>query len=175
MTGRALSLQCYSHLGITSFCLLLWIIIFQWLFPGMWSALGRKRLFTVYFSLRTPITLYNNYITKDTVLYLFIHLFLLCSPQPVKEDIATPLPSEKTPTSVNQTPIETNEFPQLPEGLEKKPLVLKFSTMLDGIAIGAALLPSLRAEYKMGRMRSHGMTGSSHIRTRSRSVHWSRG
>ncbi|XP_053786564.1 bridge-like lipid transfer protein family member 1 isoform X4 [Desmodus rotundus] len=81
-------------------------------------------------------------------------------PQPVKEDIATPLPSEKTPTSVNQTPIETNEFPQLPEGLEKKPLVLKFSTMLDGIAIGAALLPSLRAEYKMGRMRSHGMTGA---------------
>ncbi|XP_054419437.1 bridge-like lipid transfer protein family member 1 isoform X3 [Pteronotus mesoamericanus] len=82
------------------------------------------------------------------------------APQPVKEDIATPLPSEKTPTSVNQTPIETNEFPQLPEGLEKKPLVLKFSTMLDGIAIGAALLPSLRAEYKMGRMRSHGMTGA---------------
>ncbi|KAF6094481.1 KIAA1109 [Phyllostomus discolor] len=81
-------------------------------------------------------------------------------PQPVKEDIATPLPSEKTPTSVNQTPIETNEFPQLPEGLEKKPLVLKFSTMLDGIAIGAALLPSLRAEYKTGRMRSHGMTGA---------------
>ncbi|TKC49630.1 hypothetical protein EI555_007878, partial [Monodon monoceros] len=75
-------------------------------------------------------------------------------PQPVKEDIATPLPSEKTPTSVNQTPIETNEFPQLPEGLEKKPIVLKFSTMLDGIAIGAALLPSLKAEYKMGRMRS---------------------
>ncbi|XP_036914479.1 transmembrane protein KIAA1109 homolog isoform X1 [Sturnira hondurensis] len=81
-------------------------------------------------------------------------------PQPVKEDIATPLPSEKTPTSVNQTPIETNEFPQLPEGLEKKPLVLKFSTMLDGVALGAALLPSLRAEYKTGRMRSHGMTGA---------------
>lgn len=43
-----------------------------------------------------------------------------------------PLPSEKTPTSVNQTPVETNEFPQLPEGLEKKPIVLKFSAMLDG-------------------------------------------
>nr|XP_045737699.1 bridge-like lipid transfer protein family member 1 [Mirounga angustirostris] len=82
------------------------------------------------------------------------------APQPMKEDIATPLPSEKTPTSVNQTPIETNEFPQLPEGLEKKPIVLKFSAMLDGIAIGAALLPSLKAEYKMGRMRSHGMTGA---------------
>ncbi|MBZ3874504.1 hypothetical protein SUZIE_128270 [Sciurus carolinensis] len=81
-------------------------------------------------------------------------------PQPMKEDIATPLPSEKTPTSVNQTPVETNEFPQLPEGLEKKPIVLKFSAMLDGIAIGAALLPSLKAEYKMGRMRSHGMTGA---------------
>ncbi|XP_028932278.1 transmembrane protein KIAA1109 homolog isoform X4 [Ornithorhynchus anatinus] len=82
------------------------------------------------------------------------------APQSVKEDIATPLPSEKTPTSINQTPIETNEFPQLPEGLEKKPIVLKFSAMLDGIAIGAALLPSLKAEYKMGRMRSHGMTGA---------------
>lgn len=85
---------------------------------------------------------------------------MLCSPQPAKEDIATPLPSEKTPTSVNQTPVETNEFPQLPEGLEKKPMVLKFSAMLDGVAIGAALLPSLKAEYKMGRMRSHGMTGN---------------
>ncbi|XP_058048404.1 bridge-like lipid transfer protein family member 1 isoform X8 [Ahaetulla prasina] len=80
--------------------------------------------------------------------------------QPPKEDIATPLPAEKTPTSVNQTPVETNEFPQLPEGLEKKPIVLKFSAMIDGIAIGAALLPSLKAEYKMGRMRSHGMTGA---------------
>ncbi|XP_071975455.1 bridge-like lipid transfer protein family member 1 isoform X3 [Engystomops pustulosus] len=79
---------------------------------------------------------------------------------PAKEDVATPLLSEKTPTSVNQTPIETNVFPQLPEGLEKKPIVLKFSAMLDGIAIGAALLPSLKAEYKMGRMRSHGMTGA---------------
>ncbi|XP_053559592.1 bridge-like lipid transfer protein family member 1 isoform X3 [Bombina bombina] len=79
---------------------------------------------------------------------------------PPREDIATPLLSEKTPTSVNQTPVETNEFPQLPEGLEKKPIVLKFSAVLDGIAIGAALLPSLKAEYKMGRMRSHGMTGA---------------
>ncbi|MEE6461639.1 hypothetical protein FKM82_001355 [Ascaphus truei] len=79
---------------------------------------------------------------------------------PTREDIATPLLSEKTPTSANQIPIETNEFPQLPEGLEKKPIVLKFSAMLDGIAIGAALLPSLKAEYKMGRMKSHGMTGA---------------
>ncbi|KAM9329723.1 bridge-like lipid transfer protein family member 1 [Gastrophryne carolinensis] len=79
---------------------------------------------------------------------------------PPKEDVATPLLSERTPSSVNQTPVETNVFPQLPEGLEKKPVVLKFSAMLDGIAIGAALLPSLKAEYKMGRMRSHGMTGA---------------
>lgn len=55
--------------------------------------------------------------------------------------------------------MEANEFPQLPEGLEKKPIVLKFSAMMDGITIGAALLPSLKAEYKMGRMKSHGMTG----------------
>lgn len=92
-------------------------------------------------------------------MWLFF-LFCVNSPQPAKEDVTTPLPAEKTPTSVNQTPVETNEFPQLPEGLEKKPIVLKFSAMIDGIAIGAALLPSLKAEYKMGRMRSHGMTGN---------------
>lgn len=33
--------------------------------------------------------------------------------------------------------------------------------MMDGITIGAALLPSLKAEYKMGQMKSHGMTGES--------------
>ncbi|XP_052469362.1 transmembrane protein KIAA1109 homolog isoform X6 [Carassius gibelio] len=78
-------------------------------------------------------------------------------PPPSREDTPTPQPSE---VSVNQTPVEANEFPQLPEGLEKKPIVLKFSAMLDGITIGAALLPSLKAEYKMGRMKSHGMTGA---------------
>lgn len=60
--------------------------------------------------------------------------------------------------------MEANEFPQLPEGLEKKPIVLKFSAMMDGITIGAALLPSLKAEYKMGQMKSHGMTGESTTR-----------
>lgn len=94
----------------------------------------------------------------------FLISLLVNRPQPTKEDVATPLPSEKTPTSINQTPVETNEFPQLPEGLEKKPIVLKFSAMIDGIAIGAALLPSLKAEYKMGRMRSHGMTGNSSLK-----------
>uniref|UniRef100_A0A8C1DHH6 KIAA1109 n=1 Tax=Cyprinus carpio carpio TaxID=630221 RepID=A0A8C1DHH6_CYPCA len=78
-------------------------------------------------------------------------------PPPNREDTPTPQPSE---VSVNQTPVEAIEFPQLPEGLEKKPVVLKFSAMLDGITIGAALLPSLKAEYKMGRMKSHGMTGA---------------
>ncbi|XP_041130046.1 transmembrane protein KIAA1109-like isoform X4 [Polyodon spathula] len=81
-------------------------------------------------------------------------------PQPPREDVSTPHSSEKTTSSVNQTPVEATEFPQLPEGLEKKPVVLKFSVMLDGITIGAALLPSLKAEYKMGRMKSHGMTGA---------------
>ncbi|XP_073775870.1 bridge-like lipid transfer protein family member 1 isoform X48 [Danio rerio] len=79
------------------------------------------------------------------------------TPPPNREDTPTPQPSE---VSINQTPVEANEFPQLPEGLEKKPIVLKFSAMLDGITIGAALLPSLKAEYKMGRMKSHGMTGA---------------
>uniref|UniRef100_UPI00398F7960 bridge-like lipid transfer protein family member 1 n=1 Tax=Pristiophorus japonicus TaxID=55135 RepID=UPI00398F7960 len=79
---------------------------------------------------------------------------------PSKEDVSTPQLPEKPVSSVNHTPVETNEFPQLPEGLEKKPIVLKFSALLDGITIGAALLPSLKAEYKMGRMKSHGMTGA---------------
>uniref|UniRef100_A0A3Q3M6J8 KIAA1109 n=1 Tax=Mastacembelus armatus TaxID=205130 RepID=A0A3Q3M6J8_9TELE len=78
---------------------------------------------------------------------------------PNREDTPTPQPSDKA-SSINQTPVEANEFPQLPEGLEKKPIVLKFSAMMDGITIGAALLPSLKAEYKMGRMKSHGMTGA---------------
>ncbi|XP_029683365.1 bridge-like lipid transfer protein family member 1 isoform X11 [Takifugu rubripes] len=78
---------------------------------------------------------------------------------PNREDTPTPQPPDKAP-SINQTPIEANEFPQLPEGLEKKPIVLKFSAVMDGITIGAALLPSLKAEYKMGRMKSHGMTGA---------------
>ncbi|XP_056152226.1 bridge-like lipid transfer protein family member 1 [Lampris incognitus] len=76
-----------------------------------------------------------------------------------RDNTPTPQPSDKA-SSTNQTPVEANEFPQLPEGLEKKPIVLKFSAMMDGITIGAALLPSLKAEYKMGRMKSHGMTGA---------------
>lgn len=83
-----------------------------------------------------------------------------CRQPPNREDTPTPQPSEKA-SSINQTPVEANEFPQLPEGLEKKPIVLKFSAVMDGITIGAALLPSLKAEYKMGRMKSHGMTGES--------------
>lgn len=85
------------------------------------------------------------------------HAFYFSQP-PNREDTPTPQPSDKA-SSINQTPVEANEFPQLPEGLEKKPIVLKFSAMMDGITIGAALLPSLKAEYKMGRMKSHGMTG----------------
>uniref|UniRef100_A0A3Q1GWN0 Bridge-like lipid transfer protein family member 1 n=1 Tax=Acanthochromis polyacanthus TaxID=80966 RepID=A0A3Q1GWN0_9TELE len=81
----------------------------------------------------------------------------MCPPN--REDTPTPQPSDKA-SSINQTPVEANEFPQLPEGLEKKPIVLKFSAMMDGITIGAALLPSLKAEYKMGRVKSHGMTGA---------------
>ncbi|XP_030626570.1 bridge-like lipid transfer protein family member 1 [Chanos chanos] len=80
-------------------------------------------------------------------------------PPPNREETPTPQNSEKT-SSNNPTQVDMNEFPQLPEGLEKKPIVLKFSAMLDGITIGAALLPSLKAEYKMDRMKSHGMTGA---------------
>ncbi|XP_048858560.1 transmembrane protein KIAA1109 homolog isoform X2 [Brienomyrus brachyistius] len=81
-------------------------------------------------------------------------------PSPSREDTSTPQASEKTSSSASQTPVEATEFPQLPEGLEKKPIVLKFSATLDGLSIGAALLPSLKAEYKMGPMKSHGMTGA---------------
>ncbi|MFT7806383.1 uncharacterized protein KIAA1109 homolog isoform X8 [Arapaima gigas] len=82
------------------------------------------------------------------------------APPPNREDTPTPLASDKASSSISQTPAEATQFPQLPEGLEKKPIVLKFSATLDGIAIGAALLPSLKAEYKMGCMKSHGMTGA---------------
>lgn len=94
------------------------------------------------------------------MLLLIRSLICYYSPPPNREDTPTPQPSDKA-SSINQTPVEANEYPQLPEGLEKKPIVLKFSAMLDGITIGAALLPSLKAEYKMGRMKSHGMTGMS--------------
>ncbi|CAB1331023.1 unnamed protein product, partial [Coregonus sp. 'balchen'] len=40
---------------------------------------------------------------------------------PNREDTPTPQPSDKA-SSINQTPVEANEFPQLPEGLEKKPI-----------------------------------------------------
>lgn len=91
---------------------------------------------------------------------MHVGLHCPCSQAPNREDTPTPQPSDKA-SSINQTPVEANEFPQLPEGLEKKPIVLKFSAVMDGITIGAALLPSLKAEYKMGRMKSHGMTGES--------------
>lgn len=92
------------------------------------------------------------------ILFLNVILYFSHSHPPNREDTPTPQPSDKA-SSINQTPVEANEFPQLPEGLEKKPIVLKFSAVMDGITIGAALLPSLKAEYKMGRMKSHGMTG----------------
>lgn len=98
---------------------------------------------------------------KECIFNFFFSLS--CSQPPNREDTPTPQPSDKA-SSINQTPVEANEFPQLPEGLEKKPIVLKFSAMMDGITIGAALLPSLKAEYKMGRMKSHGMTGVSEMR-----------
>lgn len=92
------------------------------------------------------------------ILFLNVILYFSRSHPPNREETPTPQPSDKA-SSINQTPVEANEFPQLPEGLEKKPIVLKFSAVMDGITIGAALLPSLKAEYKMGRMKSHGMTG----------------
>lgn len=90
--------------------------------------------------------------------FAFEFFYVFQSQPPNRDDTPTPQPSDKA-SSINQTPVEATEFPQLPEGLEKKPIVLKFSAMMDGISIGAALLPSLKAEYKMGPMKSHGMTG----------------
>lgn len=98
-------------------------------------------------------------VESHAILTSWVIVFMFFNSQPPnREDTPTPQPSDKA-SSINQTPVEANEFPQLPEGLEKKPIVLKFSAMMDGITIGAALLPSLKAEYKMGRMKSHGMTG----------------
>lgn len=104
------------------------------------------------------ITIPHLHSLECIILCMNVILYFSCSHPPNREDTPTPQPSDKA-SSINQTPVEANEFPQLPEGLEKKPIVLKFSAVMDGITIGAALLPSLKAEYKMGRMKSHGMTG----------------
>ena len=107
---------------------------------------------------RLPITIPHIHSLGCIILFMNVILYFSCSHPPNREDTPTPQPSDKA-SSINQTPVEANEFPQLPEGLEKKPIVLKFSAVMDGITIGAALLPSLKAEYKMGCMKSHGMTG----------------
>ena len=44
--------------------------------------------------------------------------------------------------------------------VESEPIALQFSISLDGITIGAALLPTLRAQYKIGQVTSSGTTGS---------------
>ena len=41
-----------------------------------------------------------------------------------------------------------------------KPIVVQFSVILDSFTIGASLLPSLRAQYQIGRVTSSGITGS---------------
>ncbi|XP_019647160.1 PREDICTED: uncharacterized protein KIAA1109-like [Branchiostoma belcheri] len=54
------------------------------------------------------------------------------------------------------------EIDNLPPGAKqpaKKPFLLNFKIVMDGLAIGASLLPSLKAEYKISRMLSSGMTG----------------
>ena len=49
--------------------------------------------------------------------------------------------------------------PQLRQQLIK-PIVVQFSVILDSFTIGASLLPSLRAQYQIGRVTSSGLTGS---------------
>ncbi len=39
-----------------------------------------------------------------------------------------------------------------------KPIVVQFSVILDSFTIGASLLPSLRAQYQIGRVTSSGIT-----------------
>uniref|UniRef100_A0A8C4RDS6 Fragile site-associated protein C-terminal domain-containing protein n=1 Tax=Eptatretus burgeri TaxID=7764 RepID=A0A8C4RDS6_EPTBU len=86
---------------------------------------------------------------------------LLRQPSLREDTTASQVPStSRPPTSQVQTPLEPGDFPQLPDGLEHRPLVLTFEVVLDGMSLGAALLPSLRAEYKTGRLWGRGITGA---------------
>ncbi|GFU08719.1 transmembrane protein KIAA1109 [Trichonephila clavipes] len=65
---------------------------------------------------------------------------------------------------VNHSPQPPWETPQnrLPDhGHELiRPIIIQFSIILDSLTIGAAVLPSLRAQYQMGQVTSMGVTGS---------------
>ncbi|XP_014676730.1 PREDICTED: uncharacterized protein KIAA1109-like, partial [Priapulus caudatus] len=72
------------------------------------------------------------------------------------EDSVDGSPKHKHPHKlVAQRPITTQRSP--------KPLVVHFSIVLESLTIGASLLPSLRAQYMMGKTTSTGMTGSKGI------------
>ncbi|XP_077984720.1 bridge-like lipid transfer protein family member 1 [Glandiceps talaboti] len=71
---------------------------------------------------------------------------------------SVPAPAATTPqTKDDITP--TTELPQLPAHTLTKPTKMTFKVQMSGIAIGAALLPSLRANYRVGRIFSTGITG----------------
>ncbi|KFM73895.1 hypothetical protein X975_01879, partial [Stegodyphus mimosarum] len=61
-----------------------------------------------------------------------------------------------------QPPWDTPAQNRLPDSGHEliKPIIIQFSIILDSLAIGAAVLPSLRAQYQMGKVTSMGVTGS---------------
>ncbi|XP_035682681.1 transmembrane protein KIAA1109-like [Branchiostoma floridae] len=82
-------------------------------------------------------------------------------PKARSTDSSSNLESMSQPSPQQLLPPLT-EIDNLPPGAKqpaKKPFLLNFKIVMDGLAIGASLLPSLKAEYKISRMLSSGMTG----------------
>ncbi|KAF8784884.1 Transmembrane protein KIAA1109 like protein [Argiope bruennichi] len=71
---------------------------------------------------------------------------------------------EYSASAANHSPQPPWDTPQnrLPDhGHELiRPIIIQFSIILDSLTIGAAVLPSLRAQYQMGQVTSMGVTGS---------------
>uniref|UniRef100_T1J6C2 Bridge-like lipid transfer protein family member 1 C-terminal domain-containing protein n=1 Tax=Strigamia maritima TaxID=126957 RepID=T1J6C2_STRMM len=65
----------------------------------------------------------------------------------------------RSPKLFREASIDQQNEPQLKQRL-LKPIVVQFSIILDSLAIGAALLPSLQAQYRMDQITSSGVTGS---------------
>ncbi|CAH1268426.1 KIAA1109 [Branchiostoma lanceolatum] len=82
-------------------------------------------------------------------------------PKARSTDSSSNLESMSQPSPQQLLPPLT-EIDNLPPGAKqpaKKPFLLNFKIVMDGLAIGASLLPSLKAEYKISRMLSSGLTG----------------
>lgn len=64
---------------------------------------------------------------------------------------------ENVPVYITVEPVGQSK-PELPKLI--KPIVFQFSIVFDSLSIGASLLPSLRAQYKIGQITSSGIMGT---------------